>query len=187
MIQVIIDILPGIDICEKDGEILIKINKNQLIDCIVTLKNNPKTLANSLIAIFGVHFPEKNEEFQIQYLLLSLTHNLRFRLQVNLTKNEEIPSLQGTFLGSTWYEREIFDMFGVKFTNALDLRRILTDYNFKHHPLRKDFAITGYEEVRYNPISQSVQYYPINLAQEYRDFDYETPWNTEFIQNKIKK
>ena len=111
---------------------------------------------------------------------------MRFRIIINFDANDEIDSISQTFKGAIWYEREAFDMFGIKFKNLHDPRRLLTDYGFKHHPLRKDFPLIGHEEVRYDPILQEVKYSPTNLAQEYRDFDLQTPWNTDAVFEKIK-
>ncbi len=168
-------------------EVIIDVNFEDLLTAIGNLKNNSISKARCLIGIFGVHYPHKISEFQVEYLLLNLEDNVRFRVRVNCAQNDKIPSIASVFEGAVWYEREAFDMFGINFENAPDLRRILTDYNFTNHPLRKDFPLIGYEEVRYDPVTQSVEKYPTNLSQEYRNFDYETPWNTEYLQNQIKK
>jgi NADH-quinone oxidoreductase subunit C len=140
------------------------------------LRDDTNYLYSMLISICGVDYPHLKQRFEVIYNLLSLKFNQRIRVKVKLHEKEEVPSIQDLFSAANWYEREVFDMYGVKFTDSNDLRRILTDYNFKHHPLRKDFPLTGYEEVRYDIEEKKVVYEPVKLDQEYRNFDYLSPW-----------
>ncbi len=169
-----------------ENEIKITTNKDSLIDLIKQIKDDPNILANCLIAIFGTHFPQNEKEFLIEYLFLSYKNNKRFRILIEVDIHEKLDSISEIFPGSVWYEREIFDMLGVQFNNLQDHRRILTDYNVTYHPLRKDFPVTGFDEVKYNPISQKVEYFKSNLAQEYRNFDNNMVLDNESVFDKVK-
>jgi len=171
-------------------ELLFEINEDDLIEVIQFLKSNDKCKFQQLIDIAGVDYPEDERRFQLIYLLLSHEHNLRIKIKIQLDVNQTINSVTKIFPSANWMEREVFDMYGIKFKNHPDLRRILTDYNFKGHPLRKDFPLTGFNEVRYSEKEKKVIYEPVKLEQNYRNFDFESPWEgTRYIKeiNSIKK
>ena len=160
----------------KYNQIYIETDKDDLIDVILFLKTNSDTKFRQLIDITVIDYPENNQRFQIVYLFLSHEYNQRLILKYSITENEIIPSVTSIFPAANWMEREVFDMYGVTFKDHPDLRRILTDYGFEGHPLRKDFPLTGHTEVRYDDDEKKVVYEPVKLTQEYRDFDYTSPW-----------
>ena len=129
-----------------------------------------------LMDVCGVDFPEREQRFEIVYNLLSLTHNLRIRIKIRCDENASVPTVTGVFSSANWWEREIWDLYGVKFSGHPDLRRILTDYGFEGHPLRKDFPLTGFVEMRYDDEKKRVVYEPVKLTQEFRSFDFLSPW-----------
>ena len=169
-------------------ELLIEINTSDLIDVLQFLKSNDDCKFKQLIDIAGVDYPEEEKRFQLVYLLLSHENNLRIKVLINFEVKEKISSIVKVFPSANWMEREVFDMYGVKFENHPDLRRILTDYGFKGHPLRKDFPLTGFNEVRYSEKDKKVIYESVKLEQDYRNFDYESPWEgTKYIKEIEKK
>lgn len=157
-------------------ELFLLVPKENIRELLRDLRDDTSYLYSMLISICGVDYPHLEKRFEVVYNLLSLKFNQRIRIKVKLSEKEEVPTIQDLFSAANWYEREIFDMYGVKFTDSSDLRRILTDYNFSYHPLRKDFPLTGYEEVRYDIEEKQVIYEPVKLDQEYRNFDYLSPW-----------
>jgi len=164
-------------------ELKVEINVNDLIEVVQFLKSNDKCKFRQLIDIAGVDYPEKDKRFQLVYLFLSHENNVRIKILIKFQTNEIIHSLTKIFPSSNWMEREVFDMYGIKFKNHPDLRRILTDYGFKGHPLRKDFPLTGFNEVRYSEKEKKVIYEPVKLEQNYRNFDFESPWEgTNYIR-----
>ena len=168
--------------------ICINIENENLLDVVLFLKNNNQTKFKQLIDITAVDYPENEKRFKLVYLLLSHEYNSRILIDFFINENEIVTSLTSIFPSSNWMEREVFDMYGIKFKNHPDLRRILTDYGFKGHPLRKDFPLTGHNEVRYSEDEKKVVYEPVKLEQNYRNFDYESPWEgTEYIKNQKKK
>ena len=170
------------------NELKLFLDKEDIIDVILFLKNRPETKFRQLIDITAVDFPEKENRFKLVYLLLSHEKNLRVNLEFEIKENDKANSLTSIFPSANWMEREVFDMYGITFNDHPDLRRILTDYNFKGHPLRKDFPLTGHNEVRYNEEDKKVIYEPVKLEQNYRNFDYESPWEgTKYIKNQTKK
>ena len=172
----------------KHSQLYLNIDCDDLLDVLVFLKNNASTKFRQLIDITAVDYPEENERFKVVYLLLSHEFNNRVILTYSINENEVIPSITEIFPSANWMEREVFDMYGIKFKNHPDLRRILTDYNFEGFPLRKDFPLTGHNEVRYNEDEKKVIYEPVKLEQNYRNFDYESPWEgTQYIKNQTKK
>ena len=167
----------------ENEELLIFINENNLIDVIQFLKSNENCKFRQLIDIAGVDYPNDEKRFQLVYLLLSHEHNLRIKVSTRFQVDQNISSLTKIFPSANWMEREVFDMYGVRFKNHPDLRRILTDYGFKGHPLRKDFPLTGFNEVRYSEKEKKVVYEPVKLEQNYRNFDFESPWEgTKYIK-----
>ena len=170
------------------GQIYITINPEELLDTILLLKTNKNTKFRQLIDITAVDYPENQKRFKIVYLLLSHELNQRIILSFFINENQQISSLTKIFPSANWMEREVFDMYGVKFTDHPDLRRILTDYGFEGYPLRKDFPLTGHNEVRYSEDEKKVVYEPVKLEQNYRNFDYESPWEgTKYIKEQTKK
>ena len=171
----------------EHDELLIEINEKDLIDVITFLKSNESCSFRQLIDIAGVDYPENDKRFQLIYLFLSHENNLRIKLMIKFQIEQIIPSLTKVFPSANWMEREVFDMYGIKFKNHPDLRRILTDYNFKGHPLRKDFPLTGFNEVRYSEKEKKVIYEPVKLEQNYRNFDFESPWEGTNYIKELKK
>ena len=167
----------------ENNEFLIEISEADLIDVIQFLKSNNSCKFRQLIDIAGVDYPENEKRFQLVYLFLSHEMNVRIKLLIKFDLNQSIPSITKIFPSANWMEREVFDMYGIKFKNHPDLRRILTDYNFKGHPLRKDFPLTGFNEVRYSEKEKKVVYESVKLEQNYRNFDFESPWEgTNYIK-----
>ena len=170
------------------GQIYITINPEELLDATLLLKTNKNAKFRQLIDITAVDYPENQKRFKIVYLLLSHELNQRIILSFFINENQQISSLTKIFPSANWMEREVFDMYGVKFTDHPDLRRILTDYGFEGYPLRKDFPLTGHNEVRYSEDEKKVVYEPVKLEQNYRNFDYESPWEgTKYIKEQTKK
>lgn len=161
---------------------------DNLIYNINILKRDNNFKFRQLIDILGIDYPQKEKRFEIVYLFLSHENNFRISVKINIDEHEIVPTLTNIFPSANWQEREVFDMFGIKFADHPDLRRILTDYEFEGYPLRKDFPLTGYKEVRYSAEYQKVIYEPVKLAQDYRDFDFESPWKgSEYIKKAQDK
>ena len=172
----------------KHNNIYISIENENLLEVIAFLKNDIETKFKQLIDITAVDYPEKEKRFKLVYLLLSHEFNSRVLIDFFINENEIVNSLTSVFPSSNWMEREVFDMYGIKFKDHPDLRRILTDYGFVGHPLRKDFPLTGHNEVRYSEDEKKVIYEPVKLEQNYRNFDYKSPWEgTEYIRSQNKK
>ena len=172
------------------GELLLKTSTGEIMEVIKFLKIDKRFKFKQLIDIAAIDYPNEEKRFEIVYLLLSIENNTRVKISIKFEMDEKIPSITKLFPSGNWMEREIFDMYGIKFTNHPDLRRILTDYNFKGHPLRKDFPLTGFNEVRYSEKEKKVIYEPVKLEQNYRNFDFESPWEgTNYIKEvkDIKK
>ena len=170
------------------NQLFIDVDVENLISVILFLKTNEKCKFKQLIDITAVDYHQKEKRFKIVYLLLSHENNFRVIINVNIDEKDLIPSITKIFPAANWMEREIFDMYGISFKNHPDLRRILTDYDFEGFPLRKDFPLTGHTEVRYNEDKKKVVYESVKLDQEYRDFDFESPWEgTKYINENAKK
>jgi len=169
-------------------QLYLSIDNEDLLDVILFLKTNKDTKFKQLIDITAVDYPENSKRFKMVYLFLSHQFNQRIIISSLINENEVVPSLTKIFPSANWMEREVFDMYGVKFKDHPDLRRILTDYGFEGHPLRKDFPLTGHNEVRYSEDEKKVIYEPVKLEQNYRNFDYESPWEgTKYIKEQTKK
>ena len=171
----------------ENDELLIEIKDSDLIEVVQFLKSNEKSKFKQLIDIAGADFPNEEKRFKLIYLFLSHELNHRIKLLINFETNQVINSITKIFPSANWMEREVFDMYGIKFKNHPDLRRILTDYGFKGHPLRKDFPLTGFNEVRYSEKDKKVIYEPVKLEQNYRNFDFESPWEGTDYKQEIKK
>jgi len=169
----------------RHNQLYLNIESEDLIDVTLFIKNNDNTKFRQLIDITVVDYPENIQRFKVVYLFLSHEFNQRIILNYLINENEVIPSLTEIFPAANWMEREVFDMYGVKFKDHPDLRRILTDYGFEGHPLRKDFPLTGHTEVRYSEEKKKVISEPVKLEQNYRNFDYESPWEgTKYINEQ---
>ena len=169
----------------RHNQLYINIDNEDLIDVTLFIKSNENTKFRQLIDITVVDYPENTKRFKVVYLFLSHEFNQRIILDYLINENEVIPSLTSIFPAANWMEREVFDMYGVKFKDHPDLRRILTDYDFEGHPLRKDFPLTGHTEVRYSEEQKKVIKEPVKLEQSYRNFDYESPWEgTKYIKKQ---
>ena len=150
--------------------------KEKILTLFQELKNNEKFSFDQLIDITAIDYPSREKRFELIYIFLSMKKNKRIILRTSIKENDNLDSIINIFKAADWYERECYDLFGINFTNHPDLRRIMTDYNFEGHPLRKDFPLTGHTEVRYDDVEKKVVYEPVKLTQEYRDFDYTSPW-----------
>ena len=171
----------------KHNQLYVEIDKEDLIDVTLFIKTNKNTKFRQLIDITVVDYPEKTQRFKIVYLFLSHEFNQRIVLSYEINENEVISSLTSIFPSANWMEREVFDMYGISFKDHPDLRRILTDYGFEGYPLRKDFPLTGHNEVRYSEDKKKVINEPVKLEQNYRNFDYESPWEgTKYINEQTK-
>ena len=169
-------------------ELLIETDEADLINVIIFLKSHDRLKFRQLIDIAGVDFPEEEKRFKLIYLLLSHEKNIRIKISINFEIGKKIPTITKIYPSANWMEREVFDMYGIEFIDHPDLRRILTDYNFEGHPLRKDFPLTGFNEVRYSEAEKKVIYEPVKLEQNYRDFDFESPWEgTKYIKELKEK
>ena len=158
------------------GELMITTSRDGVMRLMKLLRDDPNCLFKVLVDVTAADYPERAERFEVVYNLLSLSHNQRIRVKVATDENEPVPSMTQLFNSAGWFEREVWDMYGVFFTDHPDLRRMLTDYGFEGHPLRKDFPLTGYVEVRYDDEQKRVVYEPVKLVQDYRQFDFMSPW-----------
>ena len=169
-------------------QLFIDVEVEDIISTILFLKTNEKCKFKQLIDITAVDYPQREKRFKIVYLLLSHQNNLRIIINSNIDEKTTVPSVIKIFPSANWMEREVFDMYGISFKDHPDLRRILTDYGFKGYPLRKDFPLTGHTEVRYSEDKKKVIYEPVKLDQEYREFDFESPWEgTKYIKQEEEK
>ena len=158
------------------GELTITIRRDDLLKVMKFLKDDANCQFLTLLDVCGVDYPDDDERFEIVYHMLSMTHNNRIRVKLRTDEDTPVDSVTGLFNAANWWEREVWDMFGVAFNDHPDLRRLLTDYGFEGHPLRKDFPLTGYVEVRYDDEQKRIVYEPVKLTQEFRTFDFLSPW-----------
>ena len=165
-----------IDAVEHVGEIALHVKRDALYDVMIALRDTPGLAYQQLMEIAGVDYPDRVERFEVVYCLLSLTRNHRIRVHVAADEETLVPSVTAIWPVAGWLEREVYDLYGVLFSGNTDLRRILTDYGFRGHPLRKDFPMTGYVEMRYSEEAKRVVYEPVQLAQDFRTFDFQSPW-----------
>ena len=170
------------------NQLFIDVDVEDVISTILFLKTNQKCKFKQLIDITAVDYPQREKRFKIVYLLLSHENNLRIIINISIDEKEIVPSVTKIFPSANWMEREVFDMYGISFKDHPDLKRILTDYGFDGYPLRKDFPLTGHTEVRYSEEKKKVISEPVKLDQEYRDFDFESPWEgTKYINREKEK
>jgi NADH-quinone oxidoreductase subunit C len=158
------------------GELILWAERSAIVRVLTFLRDDPRLLFKQLVDLCGVDYPDRAERFEVVYNLLSIKHNHRVRVKVAADETEPVPSVTSVFSSANWYERETWDLFGVYFSDHPDLRRLLTDYGFEGHPLRKDFPLTGYVEMRYDEDQKRVVYEPVKLKQEFRSFDFLSPW-----------
>ena len=159
-----------------NNELTIEVELGEIVRVMAFLRDDPACEFKILVDICGVDYPKREKRFDVVYHLLSLTKNQRLRVRVKAADDEAVPSIVAVYPAANWFEREAFDMYGIAFADHPDLRRMLTDYGFSGHPLRKDFPLTGYVEVRYDDELKRVVYQPVQLVQEFRDFDFMSPW-----------
>jgi len=158
-------------------ELTVTVPCSRIIDVLRFLRDDSMCQFSQLIELAGVDYPERRKRFDVAYHLLSITNNVRIRVKIQANETDAVPSVCEVYPNADWYEREAFDMYGIVFEGHPDMRRLLTDYGFEGHPLRKDFPLTGYTEVRWDDEQQRVVHEPVKLTQEYRDFDYLSPWD----------
>ena len=164
------------------GELTLACSRESIRDVLRTLRDDSQTVFNCLIDLCGVDYPERERRFDVVYHLLSPRENMRVRVKLAVAEDETVPSVVDLFPAAEWYERECYDLYGVIFSGHPDLRRLLTDYGFEGHPLRKDFPLTGFVELRYDDIEKRVVYEPVELRQEFRNFDFLSPWEgTDYV------
>lgn len=160
------------------GELTITVRRDHIVEVLTALRDDPDCLFQQLVDVCGVDYPERAKRFDVVYHLLSLQNNLRMRVKLETDADTPVPSVVGVFASANWFEREAWDMYGIFFSDHPDLRRLLTDYGFQGHPLRKDFPLTGFTEVRYSENEKRVVYEPVKLTQDFRDFDFMSPWES---------
>ena len=164
------------------GELTLATSRENIVDVLRTLRDDSQTVFTCMIDLCGVDYPERERRFDVVYHLLSPRENMRIRVKIAVGADEPVPSIVGLYPAAEWYEREVYDLYGVIFSGHPDLRRLLTDYGFEGHPLRKDFPLTGFVEVRYDDLERRVIYEPVELRQEFRNFDFLSPWEgTEYV------
>ncbi|GLQ57725.1 NADH-quinone oxidoreductase subunit C [Devosia nitrariae] len=164
------------------GELTLTVARESIVDVATFLRDDPECRFISIVDVCGVDYPEREKRFDVVYHFLSPRLNQRVRVKLEADDVEPVPSITGVFPGANWFEREVYDLYGVLFSGHPDLRRILTDYGFDGHPLRKDFPLTGFVEVRYDEERKRVAYQPVRLTQEFRTFDYLSPWEgTDYV------
>lgn len=170
-----------------DGTIVIHSTLDNIEKHLLFLRDDEKCRFELLIDVFGVDYPDREKRFELIYNLLSVVHNARVHVKLQLYESDTPTSVEKIFSTASWFEREVFDMYGIEFSNHSDLRRILTDYGFKGYPMLKDFPLTGYKEVRYNVETKKVVYNPIDLPQDFRMFDSLSPWKSHSVLEKVEK
>lgn len=164
------------------GELTVSVDAGKIVEVLDFLRRDVQCQFISIIDISGVDYPGRGKRFDVVYHLLSPRQNMRIRVKVQTDEDTPVPSATAVFPGAEWYEREAYDLYGILFSGHPDLRRILTDYGFEGHPLRKDFPLTGFVEVRYDNAARRVVYEPVELKQEFRNFDYMSPWEgTDYV------
>ena len=176
-----------IEISDDFNQLQISISTNQILDVVDFIKNDEACEFRQITDIAGVDFPERTKRFDVIYHFLSFKHNIRLRIKVTVSEDEIISSITSIFPAANWFEREAFDMYGIQFKDHPDLRRILTDYGFEGYPLRKDFPLSGNVEIRYDEIDKKIIHEPVNLQQDFRSFDIQSPWEgTNYLKEDKK-
>lgn len=162
-----------------NSELSVTVKRDDIVKVLTYLRDDANCQFKILMDVCGVDFPEREQRFNVVYHLLSMTHNFRIRIKVRTSEDVAVPTVTGVFSSANWWEREAWDLYGIYFSGHPDLRRIMTDYGFEGHPLRKDFPLTGYVEVRYDDEAKRVVYEPVKLTQDLRSFDFVSPWEGE--------
>ena len=176
-----------IEISDDFNQLQISISTNQILDGVDFIKNDEACEFRQITDIAGVDFPDRQKRFEVIYHFLSFKHNSRLRIKIIIGEDESIPSITSIFPAANWFEREAFDMYGIQFKDHPDLRRILTDYGFEGYPLRKDFPLSGNVEIRYDEIDKKIIHEPVNLQQDFRSFDIQSPWErTNYLKEEKK-
>ena len=176
-----------IEISDDFNQLQISISTNQILDVVDFIKNDEACEFRQITDIAGVDFPDRQKRFEVIYHFLSFKHNSRLRIKIIIGEDESIPSITSIFPAANWFEREAFDMYGIQFKDHPDLRRILTDYGFEGYPLRKDFPLSGNVEIRYDEIDKKIIHEPVNLQQDFRSFDVQSPWErTNYLKEEKK-
>ncbi len=174
-----------IEISNDFNQLQISISTNQILDVVDFIKNDEACEFRQITDIAGVDFPDRQKRFEVIYHFLSFKHNSRLRIKIIIGEDESIPSITTIFPAANWFEREAFDMYGIQFKDHPDLRRILTDYGFEGYPLRKDFPLSGNVEIRYDEIDKKIIHEPVNLQQDFRSFDIQSPWErTSYLKEE---
>ena len=181
--EILINKFNNAKIISNEKYIEIQIDCLDIFNTVKQLKDDSNLQFDQLIDLTAIDYPSQNQRFHMVYLLLSMTLNQRILIKSSLSDGENIDTITPIHKAANWYERECYDLFGIQFSNHPDLRRIMTDYNFEGHPLRKDFPLTGFTEVRYDDLEKKVVYEPVKLTQEYRNFDFMSPW--EGLNNQL--
>ena len=176
-----------IEISDDFNQLQISISTNQILDVVDFIKNDEACEFRQITDIAGVDFPDRQKRFEVIYHFLSFKHNSRLRIKIIIGEDESIPSITSIFPAANWFEREAFDMYGIQFKDHPDLRRILTDYGFEGYPLRKDFPLSGNVEIRYDEIDKKIIHEPVNLQQDFRSFDIQSPWERTNYLKEAKK
>lgn len=171
------------DVHLQSGELVVQAKRDSIVKVLCYLRDDVNCQFKILMDVCGVDYPGEDERFEVVYNLLSLTHNIRVRVKITTNEDTPVPSVISVFNSANWFEREAWDMFGIYFSDHPDLRRILTDYGFEGHPLRKDFPLTGFVELRYDDEQKRVVYEPVKLTQDFRSFDFLSPW--EGVQSQL--
>ena len=176
-----------IEISDDFNQLQISISADQILDVVDFIKNDEACEFRQITDIAGVDFPDRQKRFEVIYHFLSFKHNSRLRIKIIIGEDESIPSITSIFPAANWFEREAFDMYGIQFKDHPDLRRILTDYGFEGYPLRKDFPLSGNVEIRYDEIDKKIIHEPVNLQQDFRSFDIQSPWErTNYLKEEKK-
>ena len=176
-----------IEISDDFNQLQISISADQILDVVDFIKNDETCEFRQITDIAGVDFPDRQKRFEVIYHFLSFKHNSRLRIKIIIGEDESIPSITTIFPAANWFEREAFDMYGIQFKDHPDLRRILTDYGFEGYPLRKDFPLSGNVEIRYDEIDKKIIHEPVNLQQDFRSFDIQSPWErTNYLKEEKK-
>lgn len=168
------DVVRSVDVVV--GELVLEVERGAIVKVLTQLRDDVNCQFKLLMDVCGADYPERENRFDVVYHLLSITQNMRIRIKLRTDESTPVPSVTGVFTAANWWEREAWDMYGIYFSDHPDLRRILTDYGFEGHPLRKDFPLTGYVEVRYDDEQKRIVYEPVQLTQEFRSFDFLSPW-----------
>ncbi len=176
-----------IEISDDFNQLQISISADQILDVVDFIKNDEACEFRQITDIAGVDFPDRQKRFDVIYHFLSFKHNSRLRIKIIIGEDESIPSITSIFPAANWFEREAFDMYGIQFRDHPDLRRILTDYGFEGYPLRKDFPLSGNVEIRYDEIDKKIVHEPVNLQQDFRSFDIQSPWERTNYLKEDKK